>query len=141
VHRLRAAAAEATDAVLRLKYLGGGHGDGCNNEDDASRFLAGLSHFTFYGFMLCFSATSVATLYHYVLLGRAVQLPSLPKLWAWPGGVSLIVGTVGLWRLNRQTLPLHGDLNAKADGLGFIALLFLTSASAWPCGWSGARQR
>ena len=29
------AAAEAVDAVLRLKYLDGGHGDGCHNEDDA----------------------------------------------------------------------------------------------------------
>ncbi|MFZ9252529.1 MAG: tricarballylate utilization protein TcuB, partial [Hylemonella sp.] len=30
-----AAAAEATHDVLRLKYLDGGHGEGCNNEDDA----------------------------------------------------------------------------------------------------------
>ena len=29
------AAAEATGNVLRLKYLDGGHGEGCNNEDDA----------------------------------------------------------------------------------------------------------
>jgi citrate/tricarballylate utilization protein len=28
------AAAEATHDVLRLKYLDGGHGDGCHNEDD-----------------------------------------------------------------------------------------------------------
>ena len=25
-----------------------------------------MHHFTFYGFMLCFAATSVATIYHYV---------------------------------------------------------------------------
>jgi citrate/tricarballylate utilization protein len=31
----RAAALEATTDALRLKYLGGGHGEGCNNADDA----------------------------------------------------------------------------------------------------------
>ena len=62
------ATAEATDAVLRLKYLDGGHGDGCHNEDDAYTLSRRrLHHFTFYGFMLCFAATSVATLYHYLL--------------------------------------------------------------------------
>jgi citrate/tricarballylate utilization protein len=30
-------------------------------------------HATFYGFMLCFAATSVATLYHYVWAGGAVR--------------------------------------------------------------------
>jgi citrate/tricarballylate utilization protein len=56
------------DDVLRLKYLGGGHGEGCNNEDDAwTLWRRRFHHATFYGFMLCFAATSVATLYHYVL--------------------------------------------------------------------------
>ena len=76
------AAAEATHDVLRLKYLGGGHGEGCNNEDDAytlSRRHA--HHLTFYGFMLCFAATSLATVYHYAFGWVApYDLPSLPKL-------------------------------------------------------------
>jgi citrate/tricarballylate utilization protein len=46
----------------------GGHGEGCNNEDDAFTLLRRrFHHFTFYGFMLCFAATTVATLYHYLL--------------------------------------------------------------------------
>ncbi len=62
------ATAEAADAVLRLKYLDGGHGEGCNNEDDAFTLSRRrFHHFTFYGFLLCFAATSVATLYHYLL--------------------------------------------------------------------------
>ena len=53
------ATAEATDAVLRLKYLDGGHGDGCHNEDDAYTLSRRrMHHLTFYGFMLCFAATS-----------------------------------------------------------------------------------
>jgi citrate/tricarballylate utilization protein len=125
------AAAEATDAVLRLKYLDGGHGEGCHNEDDAYTLARRrFHHLTFYGFMLCFAATSVATLYHYAFGWVApYALPSLPKLLGVVGGISLMVGTAGLWRLNRQRHPLHGDLKQKPMDLGFIALLFLTSAS------------
>ncbi|RYY87325.1 MAG: tricarballylate utilization protein TcuB, partial [Comamonadaceae bacterium] len=87
-------------------------------------------HLTFYGFMLCFAATSVATLYHYVFGWVApYELPSLPKLLGVVGGVSLMAGTAGLWWLNRRRHPLHGDAAQKPMDLGFIALLFLTSAS------------
>ena len=122
---------EATDAVLRLKYLDGGHGDGCNNEDDAYTLARRrFHHLTFYGFMLCFAATSVATLYHYAFGWAApYALPSLPKLLGLVGGISLMLGTAGLWRLNRRRHPLHGDVAQKPMDLGFIALLFLTSAS------------
>ncbi len=55
-------------AVLRLKYLDGGHGEGCHDEDDAYTLSRRrFHHLTFYGFLLCFAATSVATLYHYLL--------------------------------------------------------------------------
>jgi len=125
------AAAEATDAVLRLKYLDGGHGDGCHNEDDAYTLARRrLHHLTFYGFLLCFAATSVATLYHY-LLGWAApyDLPSLPKLLGAAGGVMLALGTAGPWRLNLRRHPLHGDAAQKPMDRGFIALLFLTATS------------
>jgi citrate/tricarballylate utilization protein len=125
------AAAEATGDVLRLKYLDGGHGDGCNNEDDAftlSRQHA--HHLTFYGFMLCFAATSLATLYHYAFGWSApYDLPSLPKLLGAVGGVSLLLGTAGLFRLNLKRHPQHGDAAQKPMDLGFITLLFFTSLS------------
>ena len=125
------AAAEATHDVLRLKYLDGGHGDGCHNEDDAYTLSRRrFHHLTFYGFMLCFAATSVATLYHY-LLGQPAPyaLPSLPKLLGVAGGLSLALGTAGLWRLNLRRHPLHGDAAQKPMDRGFIALLFLTATS------------
>ena len=125
------ATAEAADAVLRLKYLDGGHGEGCHNEDDAYTLSRRrFHHLTFYGFLLCFAATSVATLYHY-LLGQPApyDLPSLPKLLGAVGGVSLALGTAGLWRLNLKRHPLHGDAAQKPMDRGFIALLFLTATS------------
>ncbi len=125
------AAAEATHDALRLKYLDGGHGDGCHNEDDAfthSRRRA--HHLTFYGFMLCFAATSLGTVYHYALGWVApYDLPSLPKVLGAVGGIMLCVGTASLLRLKLRRHPLHGDPAQAAMDLGFIALLFLTSAT------------
>lgn len=132
------AAGEATHDVLRLKYLDGGHGEGCNNEDDAftlSRRRA--HHLTFYGFMLCFAATSLATVYHYVFGWAApYDLPSLPKILGAVGGVSLLLGTAGLFKLNMQRHPMHGDAAQKPMDLGFIALLFFTSLSGLAL-WAG----
>ena len=125
------AAAEATHDVLRLKYLDGGHGEGCNNADDEFTLARRRAHhLTFYGFLLCFAATSVATLYHYVLnLPAPYDLPSLPKLLGVVGGISLTVGTAGLFKLKLQRHPEQGDAAQKPMDLGFIALLFLISVS------------
>lgn len=125
------AAGEATHDVLRLKYLDGGHGEGCNNADDKftlSRRRA--HHLTFYGFMLCFAATSLATLYHYAFNWAApYDLPSLPKVLGAVGGVSLTAGTAWMWVLNGQRHPEQGDGRQRPMDLAFIALLFLTSAT------------
>ena len=126
-----AATTEAASAVLRLKYLDGGHGQGCNNEDDAyTQARRRFHHLTFYGFLLCFAATSVATVYHYVLdVPAPYEWPSLPKLLGVVGGISLTLGTAGLWRLNLRRHPLQGDAAQKPMDRGFIALLFLTATS------------
>jgi citrate/tricarballylate utilization protein len=124
-----AASLEAAHDALRLKYLDGGHGQGCNNEDDAWTLMRRrMHHATFYGFMLCFAATSVATLMHY--LGGApapYDLPSLPKLLGVAGGLGLLVGTAGLGWLNWRRHPSQGDAAQKTMDRGFIALLFFTS--------------
>jgi citrate/tricarballylate utilization protein len=126
-----AAAAEAVHDVLRLKYLDGGHGEGCNNEDDAFTLARRRAHhFTFYGFMLCFAATATATLYHYALGWPGPHAwTSLPKLLGVGGGLGLLVGTVGLWRLNLRRHPLQQDPAQGPMDRGFIALLFLVAAS------------
>jgi len=118
--------------ALHLKNLDGGHGEGCHNEDenwtDARRKA---HHLTFYGFMLCFLATSVATLYHYVFGWVApYDLTSLPKLFGVTGGLFLGVGTMWLAWLHLHRHPDHGDSAQRPMDLGFIALLWLTA-------WSG----
>ena len=125
------AAVEATHDALTLKYLGGGHGDGCNNEDDAfSLWRKYFHHFTFYGFMLCFASTSVATIYHYFFDWHApYALSSLPVILGTLGGIGLLVGPVGLLYLNLQRNSAHGDASQKPMDRAFIVLLFLISAS------------
>lgn len=125
----REAAVEATVDALRLKYLDGGHGEGCNNDSDAwTLWRRRFHHLTFYGFMLCFAATCVATLYHYLLgLQAPYALNSLPVLLGTVGGVGLLLGPAGLLWLNLRRHPQHGDAAQKPMDRGFIALLFLTS--------------
>jgi citrate/tricarballylate utilization protein len=123
------AAVEASTDVLKLKYLGGGHGEGCNNEDDAwTLWRKRFHHATFYGFMLCFASTSVATIYHYVFKWQApYALTSLPVILGTLGGIGLLIGPAGLLWLNLRRDPNTADMTQKPMDLGFITLLFLTS--------------
>jgi citrate/tricarballylate utilization protein len=123
------ASKEAAQAAFSLKYLDGGHGEGCHNEDESwTKLRRVFHHFTFYGFALCFAATSVATLYHYVFGWIAPYgYASLPKLFGITGGIMLLIGPAGLFWLKRQRHPLHGDAAQNPMDYGFIALLFFTS--------------
>jgi citrate/tricarballylate utilization protein len=125
------AISEATKNALTLKYLDGGHGDGCNEADD--RFTLArrrFHHFTFYGFMLCFAATVVATFYHYFLdLHAPYPFFSVPVLLGTLGGIGLLIGPAGLLWLNVKRDPARGDAAQKPMDRGFIALLLLTSAT------------
>ena len=125
------AALEASANVATLKYLDGGHGEACNNADDRfTLWRRRFHHFTFYGFMLCFAATGVATLYHF-LLGWSAPYPvlSVPVMLGIVGGFGLLVGPAGLLWLNLRRSAEHGDEQQKPMDRGFIALLFLVSAS------------
>lgn len=123
------AVAEAMHDVLRLKYLDGGHGLGCNDEDDRFTHRRRVfHHFTFYGFMLCFASTSVATIYHYFFDWQApYPYTSLPVILGTVGGVGLLIGPLGLFWLHLRRAPLHGDPDQRSMDLGFIALLFWVS--------------
>ncbi len=132
VAKVRApAAAEALHDVASLKYLGGGHGQGCNEADDKfTLWRRRFHHFTFYGFMLCFAATCVATLYHYLLgLHAPYPLTSLPVLLGTVGGIGLLIGPAGLLWLNLRRNPQHGDAAQRPMDRGFIVLLLLVSAT------------
>ncbi|MCU4539215.1 tricarballylate utilization 4Fe-4S protein TcuB [Acinetobacter bereziniae] len=122
---------QATQNVLTLKYLDGGHSKGCNEQDDRyTQIRRVFHHMTFYGFMLCFTATIVATLYHYFLnLHAPYPFLSLPVILGTLGGIGLIIGPSGLLYLNLKRHPLHGDRKQKPIDRGFIFLLLLVSAS------------
>lgn len=122
---------EASSAALTLKYLDGGHGQGCNNADDRyTLWRRRFHHFTFYGFMLCFAATVVATGYHY-LLGQQAPYPllSAPVLLGTLGGIGLIVGPAGLLALNLRRAPEQGDVAQRPMDRAFILLLLLVSVT------------
>ncbi|ACA95418.1 MULTISPECIES: tricarballylate utilization 4Fe-4S protein TcuB [Burkholderia cepacia complex] len=125
------AVAEAAKHALALTYLDGGHGDGCNESDDAFTLARRrFHHFTFYGFMLCFAATLVATFYHYALdLHAPYAFLSLPVLLGTAGGIGLLIGPAGLWWLNLRRDPARTDLAQRPMDRGFIALLMLVSGS------------
>ena len=128
---MRDAAAETTADVLRLKYLDGGHGEGCNEEDDAfTLWRRRVHHFTFHGLLCCFAATTVATTYH-CLLGQPAPyaLTSLPVMLGVAGGIGLLIGPACLLWLNLRRDPNHGDMARRPMDRGFIASLMLVSSS------------
>ena len=120
---------EAAGNALTLKYLDGGHGEGCNEADDRFTLARRVAHhFTFYGFMLCFASTSIATLYHYALgLKAPYAFSSLPVVLGTLGGIGLLIGPLGLFMLNIKRHPDHGDRSQKAMDHGLIWLLFFVS--------------
>jgi citrate/tricarballylate utilization protein len=116
--------------ALRLKNLDGG-GEGCIYPDSGPTLARRwLHHVTFYGFLLCFAATSVAAAYHY-LLDRPAPYAfwSVPVVLGTAGGVGLLVGPIGqLWLRGRRDPALSDETQGGMD-VGFIVLLLGTSAT------------
>jgi citrate/tricarballylate utilization protein len=127
-----AAFSEAVGDSLRMKYLEGG-GEGCASGNEVkSHARRWFHHLTFYGFVLCFAATTVAAIYHY-LLGREAPYPflSAPVLLGTAGGAGLLAGPLGLlWLKRKRNSELTDPKQAGIDG-AFLALLFLTSLTGF----------
>jgi citrate/tricarballylate utilization protein len=118
----------ATWEALRLKYLEGG-GDGCTYPSERpSHARRWFHHFTFYGFLLCFAATVVGTIYHYVFGWQApYPLVSLPVVLGTLGGIGLLIGPTGLLWLKGQRDPEPDEPKQFGMDAGFLVLLLLTS--------------
>lgn len=122
--------AVAFKEILRLKYLDG-DGWGCRYPgEEGSQARRWFHHFTFYGFMLCFAATTLGVIYHYVFGWHAPHsYLSLPVLLGTLGGLGLLIGPIGLlslkWRRNRDIT----DATQIGMDTSFLVLLLLTSAT------------
>jgi citrate/tricarballylate utilization protein len=122
----------ATTHALTLRYLDGG-GEGCGYPADVpSQARRAFHHFTFYGFLSCFAATSVAAFYHNVLGWKApYPFVSVPVILGTLGGVGLIVGPLGLLGLKGLRLAAPNDRKHDAMDVAFLGLLVLTSISGF----------
>ena len=122
--------AEGVHDALTLKNLGGGvEGEGCTYPNEQKSLVRKtFHHFTFYGFMLCFAATSVATFYHYVLkIPAPYPFWSLPVLLGTVGGIGLLIGPAGLLWIKRQRDPDLAVAEQAGMDAGFLVLLFMIS--------------
>jgi len=122
----------AFGSAAKMRNLAGGHGDGCNFEDE-DRFSQArrLAHqAVMYGFLLCFASTSAGTVMHYALDMQAPYgLFSLPKLLGIPGGILMVAGTAWLATLKLKADKTLGATSAWGGEMGFVLLLFLVALS------------
>lgn len=124
--------------ALTLRYLddrdnGDGTAGGCVPDSDPARGLRRWwHHCTFYGFLLCFAATSVAAFYHNAL-GWAAPYPvlSVPVLLGSVGGAGLLAGPAGLLWLKMRRPPERHDRVQFGMDLVFLVLLFETSLTGF----------
>jgi citrate/tricarballylate utilization protein len=110
-----------------LRYLDGG-GVGCVNEDERPTDRRKVyHHLTFYGFLLCFASTCVATLYHYLLAREAPYAWwDLPVVLGTLGGVGLLIGPAGLLAAKWKRDPALVDEQRYGMDAAFTVMLFLT---------------
>lgn len=116
--------------VLRLEYLDGG-GWGCAYPgEESSQWRRRFHHFTFYGFMLCFAATTVAAIYDFVFhLKAPYSYTSLPVILGTLGGIGLLIGPAGLLTLKFSRNREITDGAQWGMDAAFGVLLFLSAAT------------
>ena len=115
-----------------LRNLDGGQGQGCNFEKtDRYTNLRRYAHqATMYGFLLCFAATSAATVMHYLFdMPAPYPLFSLPKMLGLTGGILLCLGTAKLAFLKTKADPALGAARVWGGEMAFVLLLFFVSAT------------
>lgn len=112
--------------AARLRYL---HREsGCPSLEDPGNFRRSAHHLVFYGFLLCFASTCVATIYHY-LLGREAPYPwyDVPVILGGTGGLCIMTGCVLFYRI--KTPSDSSDATTVSLATAFLLMLFLTAFS------------
>jgi citrate/tricarballylate utilization protein len=122
--------ADAAIDILTLRNLGGG-GHGCNDLDDSfAQHRRWFHQAMFYGFFLCFAATTTGALYHHGFGWRSPHaFFSVPvQLGTW-GGALLCLGTAGLLWVKTVTDPVPVARRLMGGEYAMLALLFLIGAT------------
>jgi citrate/tricarballylate utilization protein len=119
---------QAIKDASSLRYLDGG-GVGCFNKNDQPTDRRKIfHHLTFYGFLFCFAATCVGTLYHYLLAREAPYAWwDLPVVLGTLGGIGLLIGPLGLLVAKSQRDPALADQSRTGMDAAFILMLFMTA--------------
>lgn len=116
--------------AMTLRNLGGG-GHGCNDTDGSfSQRRRWLHQAMMWGFLLCFAATSVATIYdHFFGWIAPYAWSSLPVILGTTGGLGLAIGSGGLFWLKLTTDPVPVSRRNLGMDVGLLALLFIVAAT------------
>jgi len=123
----RAALMEAIRDALTLRNLGGPGTRGCNDRNERySNLRRRFHHALAYGFLLCFGATSVATVYEYVFKWVApFGFFSLPVQLGFWGGIGMVLGAGGLFVLKASGEADVAAPAASASDRSMLAVLSL----------------
>jgi len=111
--------------VLTLRHLHAGGQDCVTALEVRTPWRRRWHHATFYGFALCFAATCVATLYHFMGAPAPYAYTSVPVLLGTLGGLGIVAGTAGLL-LQRRDAALVDPAEHGLDR-AFLVLLLLTA--------------
>ncbi len=108
--------------MATLRNLHGG-GIGCNDTGETfSPWRRRFHHILFYGFLMCFASTCVATVYHHIMKWPApYPLTSLPVILGTIGGIGMMIGCAGLIWIKRKADP---NLDAAHQDYSLLVLLF-----------------
>ncbi|MCH5336838.1 MAG: tricarballylate utilization 4Fe-4S protein TcuB [Campylobacter sp.] len=115
--------------ALSLKYLGGHKSEGCTYPNEQrSNVRRVFHHFTAYGFIFCFIATTLGAIYHHFLhIYAPYDITQLPKLFGFVGGILLCIGTLGLFALKLSADKRLIDETSVQMDYVFILMLFIVS--------------
>lgn len=117
--------------VLTLKYLAGYNSEGCTYPSELrSNVRRYFHHFTAYGFLFCFIATSLGAFYHHFLnLHAPYNFTQLPKIFGTLGGIMLCFGSLGLFILKLIADKNIVDKNSVSMDYALLVMLFIASFS------------
>jgi citrate/tricarballylate utilization protein len=128
-HGLRGGTASAVGDMLTLNHLHVAGLDCVTGPEIRTPWRRWLHHATFYGLLLCFASTCVATLYHLAGTPAPYAYSSAPVLLGTAGGIALLIGTAGALLHRRVRDAALSDVAQDNLDRSFLVLLLLTTAT------------